>query len=386
VRPRLLVVHPGAELYGSDRVALQAVVALVRAGWSVTVALPGAGPLAARLQAAGAEVVSCRMPVLRATATRPAGVWRLCRDALAGLSPAARLIRRADAVYVSTVTIPTWILLGRLLRRPVACHVHEAEQSRPRLVRLVLALPVTLADQVIVNSAFTGRVFTEAVPWTRRRPVLVRNSVPAPTVSRSPRSRLEGPVRLLFVGRLSPRKGPHVAIEALRLLRERGCDARLDLAGSVFAGYEWFEDDLREMVRLADLTERVRFLGFQADIWPALAESDVVLVPSTAEESFGNAAVEALLAARPVVVSATSGLLEVVDGFSAVERVTPGDPLELADGVERLVRAWPRSSRNAVVDTERARRAYSLTTFGEELTAVLSPPSLPSPPERRIAG
>ena len=67
----MLVVHPGAELYGADRVLLDSATALAT-HFDVTVALPGPGPLVQELEARGLRVVQCRMPVLRNAAMRPA--------------------------------------------------------------------------------------------------------------------------------------------------------------------------------------------------------------------------------------------------------------------------------------------------------------------------
>ena len=82
----VLVAHPGAELYGSDRMVLDSVAALSAAGYSVTVALPERGPLVGKLEAAGARVVPCRMPVLRKSALRPRGFLRLVAERLRDLS------------------------------------------------------------------------------------------------------------------------------------------------------------------------------------------------------------------------------------------------------------------------------------------------------------
>ena len=54
---RVLVAHPGAELYGSDRVVLESVVAIVNAGAIVDVTVPETGPLIEELRRAGARVV-----------------------------------------------------------------------------------------------------------------------------------------------------------------------------------------------------------------------------------------------------------------------------------------------------------------------------------------
>ena len=58
-----------------------------------------------------------------------------------------------------------------------------------------------------------------------------------------------------------------------------------------------------------------------------------MLVPSVGDESFGNAAVEAVLAARPSVVSDIGGLREAAAGYDGVVFVPPGDATALAAAI-----------------------------------------------------
>ncbi|WP_241037081.1 glycosyltransferase family 4 protein [Blastococcus litoris] len=373
---RVLVAHPGAELYGSDRMLAESVSGLVEAGHRVVVALPGSGPLAGELRARGAEVVTCRMPVLRKAALRPAGLLALVRDALLGLAPAVRLLRAAgrDGVYVSTITIPSWVLLGRLLGRRVTVHVHEAERSAARLVKVVLALPVLAAHAVVVNSRYSRDVLLDSLPRLGRRATVVYNGVAGPRTVTPPRARLDRPVRLAFVGRLSPRKGPQVAVAALAGLVERGVDAHLQLLGSVFPGYEWFEAELRDQVRDAGLQQRVHFAGFVPDVWAPLATADVVLIPSTVDEPFGNTAVEAVLAARPLVVSDTSGLREAGAGYPSAQAVEPGDATAWAEAVQRVVDEWPRYRDQAVADVREAVRRHDPARYRAEIARLVTAP------------
>ena len=380
----MLVVHPGAELYGADRVLLDSATALA-AGFDVTVVLPGPGPLVGELRALGLPVVLCPMPVLRKAALRPRGALRLLADAVRGVWPALRLIRRhgGAGVYVSTLTLPSWPLLARLAGSPSLCHVHEAEESAPRLLRRGLALGPVLADRVVANSRFTRDVRCDVAPRLRRRTVVVYNAARLPGDVRPARPTLEGPLRLLYVGRLSPRKGPQVAVAVLAELRRRGVDARLDLVGSVFEGYEWFEDELRQAVESAGLGDRVQFLGFRADVSPHLAEADVVLVPSVAEEPFGLTAVEAVLAARPSVVSDTSGLREAAAGYDSVQALLPGEVTQWADAVERVAGDWNSFRRAALADAEEARRRHAPERYRDELVhevrSLLRPAEEPLP-------
>ncbi|MGY1783768.1 glycosyltransferase [Geodermatophilus sp. SYSU D00698] len=378
-RPRLLVAHPAAELYGADRMLLESATALATR-FDVTVALPGPGPLVAELEARGLRVELCPMPVLRNSALRPRGFLRLVADAVRGALPALRLLRAHPAgVYVSTLTLPSWPLLARLAGRRSVDHVHEAERSAPRLLRRGMALCPALSDRVVANSRFTLDTLAEVSPRPARRGAVVHNVVRAPEEVVPPRVALDGPVRLLYVGRLSPRKGPQVAVAALRDLLDRGADASLTLLGSVFPGYEWFEAELRTTVAGAGLEERVTFAGFRADVWPHLADADVVLVPSVGDESFGNTAVEAVLAARPLVVSAHSGLREAVDGYPGVQAVAPGRPQAWADAVARVAADWPAARAAALAGAAEARRRHTPERFTAELLAAVGVPAAAVP-------
>lgn len=65
-RGLLLVAHPSADLYGSDRVLLESISGLVEDGRRVMVTVPGSGPLVAEFLGRGAGVAACpkRSPAL----------------------------------------------------------------------------------------------------------------------------------------------------------------------------------------------------------------------------------------------------------------------------------------------------------------------------------
>ena len=135
-----IVAHPGAELFGSDRMMLETVRGLTESGARVVVALPENGPLVPAVRAAGADVVILPMLVLRKALLRPSGWLTLIRNTLRGAGAAWRLLSRVrpTAVYTSTITIPQSPLIARLRRIPSLTHVHEAEASASRIVNLAL--------------------------------------------------------------------------------------------------------------------------------------------------------------------------------------------------------------------------------------------------------
>lgn len=369
-----VVAHPSPDLYGSDRVLLETLSALVASGGSTILTLPESGPLVAEAAERGVAVEVRPSPILRKSALSPGGAVRLLWSALRAWRPSRKLLESSSAqlLVVNTVTIPLWLVVGKISGVRVVCHVHEAEASQPALLRRLLYAPLLLADHLLVNSRFSLDVLASSWPQLRQRATVVYNGVAGPeTEPALPRERLDDEVRLLFVGRLSPRKGPQVAISALAELRSRGIAAQLGLLGAVFPGYEWFEQELREQADRLGVAEQVVFHGFDPDIWGHLEQADIICVPSTVDEPFGNTAVEAMLAARPLVVSETSGLVEAARGFSSVRYVAPDDPTQLADAVEGLIDSWPEVREEAIQDRQRAISRYDPAIYQAEVLRVL---------------
>src|SRR5207253_4318491 len=79
----------------------------------------------------------------------------------------------------------------------------------------------------------------------------------------------------------------------------------------------------------------VRFLGVRDDVERILASSDVVIVPSHWEEAFGLAVVEGMAAGKPVVVSRSGAMPQILGDTGLV--VPKRDPAALADAVGRLL-------------------------------------------------
>lgn len=351
----ILVAHPSRERYGSDRQCLQSVAAMVEAGWTVVVTLPPStssdpradarpGDLAADLRGAGAAVLEVEAPVLRRSLLNVRGLASLGGRSVAALPRLVAAVRRhrPDVVYVSTLTSPLWVLAARLAGVSVVVHVHEAEEGSPALLRAALAAPLLLATTVLVPSEAARHALLSSLRGLERRITVLPNGVPGPpaappgtTATPEVTSAPGNPLHLVVVGRLTPRKGTHVALSALALLRTQGIDADLTLVGSVFPGYEWYERSLHEQAEAEGTSDRVVFAGLAGSPWPALAAADVALVPSFTE-SFGNAAVEAMLAARPLVASDVQGLTEVVRAGVDGLLVPPGDAAALALAVASI--------------------------------------------------
>ena len=148
--PRIVCIHQGVELYGSDRSFLQAVTALRESfpGAHITVVLPGEGPLnplfaglADRVQVRSLAILRLAEPVktlLKGTIALP---WYLLR---AGID-----LARADLVYINTAVVADYMLASRLAPRKSVIHVREIPKPK--------AMPVIRAHRPDARFAIVGR-------------------------------------------------------------------------------------------------------------------------------------------------------------------------------------------------------------------------------------
>jgi len=137
---------------------------------------------------------------------------------------------------------------------------------------------------------------------------------------------------VLFVGRLVYEKGVHVLIKALSKVLEK-VNVKFVIVGS---GY--MEEELSNLVTGMGLAHKVMFTGFVDDETLRNLQrcADVCVVPSLFEP-FGIAALEAMAAGSPLVVSDTGGLSEIVEHDVTGVKVHPNNPDSLAWGIARVL-------------------------------------------------
>lgn len=147
---------------------------------------------------------------------------------------------------------------------------------------------------------------------------------------------------ILYVGRISPEKGPLDLVHAFRELLKQRQDVFLLLVGELRTG----EDRRGEYGRkigeaCAALPHACRHVDVvnPADMHKMYLLSDLVVVPSRFEEPFGMVAIEAMAAGVPVLAARKGGLKEFVlpdqTGF-LIESTE--DPVTFARQMDELLR------------------------------------------------
>jgi glycosyltransferase involved in cell wall biosynthesis len=200
---------------------------------------------------------------------------------------------------------------------------------RDRLVfRTTVPRSARRASRVIVVSELTKRDLIELSGVPAERITVVPNGV-------SDRFRADGPEAngqpyALVVGSLERRKDPLTAVEGFALLGSE--ELRL-----VFAGPDRGDGAAaRAAAEQQGIAQRVEFKGHVSDEeLAALYRGAACLVFPSRDEGFGLPLLEAMASGVPVVATRAGALPEIA-GDAAI-LVEPGNPAELAGGIERAL-------------------------------------------------
>jgi len=142
-----------------------------------------------------------------------------------------------------------------------------------------------------------------------------------------------------FFGQITPFKGVHVLLEAMKILAEDDeCDAHLWIHGAnLDLQYPSYQNEFNELLEATE--QNVTFIGrYDPDELPELiANVDWVVVPSIWWENSPLVIQEAFFHGRPVICSDIGGMAEKVsDGVNGMHfRV--GDSQGLAQAIRRAV-------------------------------------------------
>jgi glycosyltransferase involved in cell wall biosynthesis len=131
---------------------------------------------------------------------------------------------------------------------------------------------------------------------------------------------------------------------------------------------------LRAFAAEAGIADRAHILGHRGDIPDLLAAADVYAMPSL-WEGLPMALLEAMFAGKAIVASRASGIPEAIDEGKDGLLADPGDEVQLATALGRLItdanlrnrlgtaaRARAEKEFSAAVMTEAYERAYGIRT------------------------
>lgn len=257
--------------------------------------------------------------------------------------------QRLDLLLEDELCHPTLLSLNHKIRReteiPIITVVHHLRSSEARsrrmneMYRRIERLYLASVDGAVCNS-LTTQASVEAL-WREARPSVVAHpgrdhgrARVSPEDVRARASR-EGPLRLVFVGNVIPRKGLLSLLEALVGISSQ--DWILDVIGDLSIDRTHVRR-IRRAISRTGLDQRVYLRGRldARSLSGFLAAAHAIVMPST-YEGFGIAYLDGMAFGLPAVATTAGGAGELVrNGYNGY-LVAPNDPESLARRLSSLM-------------------------------------------------
>jgi len=300
-----------------------------------------------RLFAAGAPRNATPPPHLEAFAWCPtpitpkwsARIWHRAHIPL----PIEAFVGRVDVYHATDFVLPpTLPHTNTILTVHDLSFVRVPESASPKLKRYldrVVPDSVRRADLVLADSQATKDDLVALYHTHPDKIQVLLSGVdsrfqPATTDPRDLRRKYNIPPRpyIFSVGTVQPRKNYARLIQALALVRARGHDVSLVIAG----GKGWLEDPIYAAIRETNMQEYVHFIGFadEQDL-PALYTHAACTAFVSLYEGFGLPILESMGCGTPVVTSRVSSLPEVAG--DAALMIDPYDTHAIAESISRIL-------------------------------------------------
>lgn len=328
---KILCVHQGTELYGSDRSFIQSIAALRNAYplASIDVVVPASGALIEHLNQYVDNVIFMDVGNVsrKDLKMRPfKNIVRIIKSIL----PARKLISKYDLLYLNTLVNLSFMLASISCKVKKIIHIREVPASKAEMK--IFSTVINIAKMnVIYNSYYTGRVFSE---YIKNNSVVVQNGVNR--LKGQSENILRDELRILFIGRLNNWKGQDLAVKAIYELKKK-YNVVMNIVGDCPKGQSFYKEELHKLINDLGLQDCISVHGFIEEPDLYFNWANVVIVPSKKPEPFGRVAIEANSIGRPVIASDCGGLTEIIGNEQGGYLFKPNEVSDCVEKIQKLI-------------------------------------------------
>jgi colanic acid/amylovoran biosynthesis glycosyltransferase len=277
-------------------------------------------------------------------------------------------IRHVHAHFASTAASVA-LHAHRLTGVSYSVTAHAKDIYRDDIDRRQLAAKLEEARFVVTVSDYNARRLSQLAP--QARVVRIYNGLDLDRLVPNGRVRNDPPL-VLAVGRLVEKKGFHVLVRACALLRDRGVPFRCAIVGK-----GPLERDLGSLAGNLGLEGRVELRGaVPADALVELyRHADVVAAPCVVEadgnrDGLPTVLIEAMALGVPVVATDVTGIPELVEHERTGLLVRQGDPVSLANSIQRVLNDPPGAAALAAAGRAQVERNFQLRANVSQLRSL----------------
>lgn len=364
----IAVFHPSSELYGADRILINAIQAMPKEVKKV-VYLKFEGPLVNELksQTHNTKVkVIPSMPIIYRGIFNPKGIIKFGMDWLKFAVFIKKEMKQKcfKSAYVNTLSASFLLPILSWIKLPAYVHVHEIIESPKMIGKLTAILCNRFAQYLICVSEAVKKNMLKYVSALDEKALVIHNGIEAIDV---PVKQMNGKINFYLFGRIMEKKGQWFLVEALKQLKEsERKQVKFTLMGGAVPGKESTIQELQLKINQLGLEKIVELKEFAPDIRQAMAKADVCLVPSLMKDPFPTTVLEAMSAGKPIIATDHGGAKEAILNSGGGFLIKPGMVDQLANSIRSMLQRKSEIPAMGLKAKERFLSAFTKEHFNQK--------------------
>lgn len=141
-------------------------------------------------------------------------------------------------------------------------------------------------------------------------------------------------LKIVIVGRVQETKGQHIAIQALKKLKDDGIKAELAIVGDTTMAPK-YKNRLLIIAKKLGVNEWVHITGNVTNPHAITKQADIALTCAI-DEAFGRNTAEAMILGVPIIATSSGGSVELVQNGKTGVLIAPEDVADLKNAIKRL--------------------------------------------------
>ena len=306
---------------------------------------------------------------------RDVSIFKVCKSAFllaSKLFIIRKLLKQYDIVYTNSFksyVISSLSLFG--IKKKVILHLRDAltkDNFSPIVIKTVINFTKVFHTNVIANSSYTKECFVSSGGNSKQCTVILNAVNSDDFLDIDNINFYDESLNILSLGRISPWKGQHIVIEAIKDLEF----VKLRIVGSANFGEDEYFNHLKKLVSDYNLQHRVEFCPFSLDIKEHLSWCNIFIHSSTSPEPFGRVVVEGMLAGRIVIATDSGGVPEIINDESYGILVPPGDIKSLNKAINDINANRDKYKIVANNGREKATKDFSLPVLFTNISGYIN--------------
>ena len=318
---KILFLHSGAELYGSDKILLEILKLLDKDKFEPLVVIPNKGVLEDEFKKYGIKYIIYDFPILRRKYFNIKGIIIYICKFFKSILYLNSIIKKynIDIITSNTLAVLEGAFYSKIFRIKHVWHIHEIIKE-PKIMEKFYKkiVPYTAQNAICVSNAVKDNLFSSK-DEDKVNINVIHNGI---NIERFNSNNTESIKKSLnidnnriivgMVGRINKIKGQLFMVDVAKELVEKYPNILIIMVGGVFSGQESLKIELEEKIVKNNLEEHIKLFEFDKEIGKYYEIFDIFVLPSVKPDSFPTVVLEAMSYSKPIIAHVTGGVSEMV--------------------------------------------------------------------------